>query len=114
MEQALRVGDAYALLIEYYVSNRNYEAAYKLLQDMRSRQIVLSPCVWPRYFSTDRNKNVMSGRGARHLRRSIALCIVCWLRSRIVFFVFLIVLCAPAPSVRPLGSTWQLPRAGYN
>ena len=48
VEQALRVGDAYALLIEYYVSNRNFEAAYKLLQDMRSRQIVLNPCVWPR------------------------------------------------------------------
>lgn len=43
VEVALRVGDCYALLVEFYVGQKNFEAAYKLLQDMRTRQIVLNP-----------------------------------------------------------------------
>lgn len=43
VEAALRVGDAYALLIEFYVGGRNFDAAFKLLEDMRQRRIVLNP-----------------------------------------------------------------------
>jgi len=43
VEAALRVGDAYALLIEFYVGTQNFQAAYELLQGMRSRRIVLNP-----------------------------------------------------------------------
>jgi intraflagellar transport protein 140 len=43
VETAIRVGDCFALLVEFYHSHKNYEAAFKLLQDMRQRQIVLNP-----------------------------------------------------------------------
>lgn len=43
VDTAIRVGDCFALLVEFYHSHKNYEAAFKLLQDMRQRQIVLNP-----------------------------------------------------------------------
>mmetsp|Transcript_83931 Transcript_83931/g.237404 ORF Transcript_83931/g.237404 Transcript_83931/m.237404 type:complete len:1469 (+) Transcript_83931:229-4635(+) len=43
VESALRVGDCFALLIEFYHGQKNYDAAYKLIENMRSRQIVLHP-----------------------------------------------------------------------
>jgi pentatricopeptide repeat protein len=43
VEAALRLGDAYALLVEFYVGGRHFDAAFKLLQDMRQRRIVLHP-----------------------------------------------------------------------
>ena len=38
-----QVGDCFALLIEFYHGQKNYDAAYKLIENMRSRQIVLHP-----------------------------------------------------------------------
>merc|ERR1711998_35764 len=43
VETALRVGDCFALLIEFYHGQKNFDAAYKLIENMRSRQIVLHP-----------------------------------------------------------------------
>jgi len=43
VETAIRIGDCFALLVEFYHSSKNYDGAYKLLQDMRQRQIVLNP-----------------------------------------------------------------------
>ena len=37
------MGDCFALLIEFYHGQKNYDAAYKLIENMRSRQIVLHP-----------------------------------------------------------------------
>jgi len=43
VEAALRVGDCYALLVEFYHGQGNYDAAYRLIESMRARQIVLHP-----------------------------------------------------------------------
>jgi len=43
VEAAIRVGDCYALLVEFYYGQANYEASYKLIESMRSRHIVLHP-----------------------------------------------------------------------
>eukprot|EP00276_Gloeochaete_wittrockiana_P002244 CAMPEP_0184673476 /NCGR_PEP_ID=MMETSP0308-20130426/86689_1 /TAXON_ID=38269 /ORGANISM="Gloeochaete witrockiana, Strain SAG 46.84" /LENGTH=1407 /DNA_ID=CAMNT_0027120965 /DNA_START=36 /DNA_END=4259 /DNA_ORIENTATION=- len=43
VETALRVGDVYALLIEFYYDQRNIEQAYHLIEKMRERNIILSP-----------------------------------------------------------------------
>lgn len=42
---ALRVGDAYALLIDYYYSEENMEQAYRLIQKMKDQKIVLKPYI---------------------------------------------------------------------
>eukprot|EP00854_Cymbomonas_tetramitiformis_P005426 gene5426-6578_t len=43
VESAIRVGDVFALLVEYYQSTQNYEQAYHLIEKMRDRNIILSP-----------------------------------------------------------------------
>ena len=48
VEMALRVGDCYALLIEFYYSSTpqkqpNWTAAYELIQEMKHRKIGLDP-----------------------------------------------------------------------
>lgn len=43
IEVAIRVGDGFALLIEYYYSENNYEQAYKLIEQMKRRNIILNP-----------------------------------------------------------------------
>ncbi len=48
VEMALRVGDCYALLIEFYYSSTpqkqpNWTAAYELIQEMKNRKIGLDP-----------------------------------------------------------------------
>ena len=40
---AVRVGDIFALLIDFYYSQRNYSQALRLIEDMRERKIILSP-----------------------------------------------------------------------
>ena len=41
--QAIRVGDAYALLVEYHFKANNAHDAFALVQQMRQRRIVLHP-----------------------------------------------------------------------
>eukprot|EP00698_Gefionella_okellyi_P002980 TRINITY_DN12813_c0_g1_i1.p1 TRINITY_DN12813_c0_g1~~TRINITY_DN12813_c0_g1_i1.p1 ORF type:complete len:1394 (-),score=371.65 TRINITY_DN12813_c0_g1_i1:33-4172(-) len=43
IEAAVRVGDVFALLIEFYYAQNNMQQAYKLIEEMRARQIVLGP-----------------------------------------------------------------------
>ncbi|KAJ9518877.1 hypothetical protein QJQ45_026278, partial [Haematococcus lacustris] len=43
MESGIRVGDVFALMIEYWYEARNALEAYKLIEQMRSRAIILSP-----------------------------------------------------------------------
>lgn len=39
----MRVGDVYALMIEYWYEQRNMQEAYKLVEQMRGRNIIISP-----------------------------------------------------------------------
>ena len=43
VQNSIRVGDVFALLIEFYYSQRQMQQAYELIENMRSRNIVLSP-----------------------------------------------------------------------
>ena len=43
METAIRVGDVYALMVEWFYSQNTMEQAYTLIEQMRSRSIILSP-----------------------------------------------------------------------
>ena len=43
IETAIRVGDCFALLIEYYYSVKRMEEAYDLMERMKARRIVLNP-----------------------------------------------------------------------
>eukprot|EP00741_Cyanophora_paradoxa_P007333 tig00001107_g7093.t1 len=43
IELALRVGDVFALLIEFYAGQQDYPNAYQLIERMRDRKIILSP-----------------------------------------------------------------------
>ena len=45
VESAVRVGDVFALLVEYYHSQGNMQQAYMLIEKMRGRNIILSPYV---------------------------------------------------------------------
>jgi intraflagellar transport protein 140 len=42
-DSAIRVGDCFALLVEYYHARREWPRAYQTLEDMRRRRIVLHP-----------------------------------------------------------------------
>lgn len=42
-EQAIRVGDVYALMVEWYYSQQQLQQAHALVQQMRGRAIILAP-----------------------------------------------------------------------
>lgn len=43
IDNAIRVGDVFALLIEYYYKAKEFQKAYALIQQMRDRNIIISP-----------------------------------------------------------------------
>jgi len=43
VDTAIRVGDVFALLVEYYYSVQNYQEAYNVIQRMRASKIILNP-----------------------------------------------------------------------
>jgi intraflagellar transport protein 140 len=43
IDNAIRVGDVFALLIEYYYKINDYQKAFSLIEQMRDRNIILSP-----------------------------------------------------------------------
>ena len=43
VEAAIRVGDVYALMVEWFYSQRQMEQAHQLVEKMRGRGIILSP-----------------------------------------------------------------------
>ena len=43
VEAAIRVGDVYALMVEWFYSQQQMEQAHNLVEKMRSRGIILSP-----------------------------------------------------------------------
>lgn len=42
-DQAIRVGDVYALMVEWYYSQQQLQQAHALVERMRGRAIILSP-----------------------------------------------------------------------
>ena len=42
-QASIRIGDVYALLVEFYYAQRNMEQAFRLIESMRQRGIVLAP-----------------------------------------------------------------------
>eukprot|EP00192_Tetraselmis_astigmatica_P000931 CAMPEP_0117694304 /NCGR_PEP_ID=MMETSP0804-20121206/27375_1 /TAXON_ID=1074897 /ORGANISM="Tetraselmis astigmatica, Strain CCMP880" /LENGTH=1395 /DNA_ID=CAMNT_0005507981 /DNA_START=130 /DNA_END=4318 /DNA_ORIENTATION=+ len=42
-EASIRIGDVFAMLVEYHHGQRNFERAYQLVEKMRVRRIILSP-----------------------------------------------------------------------
>lgn len=42
IEQSVRVGDVFALLVEYHTSQGDHQSGYTLIEQMRDRNIVLS------------------------------------------------------------------------
>jgi len=51
LDEAIRSGDCYALLIEYYYSENNFEQAYQYLKQMEQRNIEVEPYVEKRILS---------------------------------------------------------------
>jgi intraflagellar transport protein 140 len=47
IDSALRSGDIFALLIEFYAQQKNYKAAYEVVQKMQRARIILSPYLDP-------------------------------------------------------------------
>jgi len=45
VETAVRVGDVFAQLVEYYAETRNYEEAHRTVERMRARNIILNPYI---------------------------------------------------------------------
>ena len=43
LQASIRIGDVYALLVEFYYAQRNMEQAFRLIENMRQRGIVLAP-----------------------------------------------------------------------
>mmetsp|Transcript_34850 Transcript_34850/g.64867 ORF Transcript_34850/g.64867 Transcript_34850/m.64867 type:complete len:98 (+) Transcript_34850:3-296(+) len=43
IDNAVRIGDIFAQLVEYYSDFRDYESAYRTVERMRERGIVLTP-----------------------------------------------------------------------
>jgi len=59
VESAVRVGDVYALLVEYYHQQGNMQQAYVLIEKMRERKIILNP-----YLDTELIEEVYRTMGA--------------------------------------------------
>lgn len=43
LQQAIRIGDVYALLVEFYSAQKNMERAFHFIQRMRGANIMLGP-----------------------------------------------------------------------
>ncbi|KAJ1627583.1 hypothetical protein T492DRAFT_876543 [Pavlovales sp. CCMP2436] len=43
IEGAIRVGDIFALMVEWFASQRDYQQAYQSIQKMRARNLLLAP-----------------------------------------------------------------------
>ena len=43
IERAIRVGDIFALLVEFYYGNNSFSQAHEMIERMRDRNIVLNP-----------------------------------------------------------------------
>lgn len=43
MDAGIRIGDVFALMVEYWYEQRNAEEAFRLIEQMRSRGIILAP-----------------------------------------------------------------------
>merc|ERR1719453_1718019 len=68
VETAIRVGDGFALLIEFYYAQRNFEQAYRLIEKMRERHIILNP-----YLDQDMINNIYQAVGVSVGRNQQAL-----------------------------------------
>ena len=58
VETAIRIGDVYAQLIEYYYGQSNSEDAYHYLQKMRASNIIITP-----YLDPEMVENIYSAMG---------------------------------------------------
>eukprot|EP00755_Sulcionema_specki_P015940 Sspe_Gene.9975::Locus_3352_Transcript_1_1_Confidence_1.000_Length_4513::g.9975::m.9975/K19672/IFT140; intraflagellar transport protein 140 len=66
IDGAVRVGDVYALLVEFYVGQHQYELAYQLIEKMRQRQIVLSY-----YLESQLVESVYQAMGVEYVEQDI-------------------------------------------
>ena len=64
IEGAVRVGDIFALLVEFYTGRQEYEQAYQLIEQMRDRQIVL-----PLYLESQLVQAVYSAMGVEYVEQ---------------------------------------------
>ena len=62
-DTGIRVGDVFALMIEYWYEQRNAAQAYKLVEQMRSRNIILSPYLDQRMLEDIYKVGVCGGGG---------------------------------------------------
>jgi len=68
VEAAVRVGDVFALLIEFYHSQGNMQQAYVLIEKMRERKIILNP-----YLDSQLIEQVYTAMGESHLDATSSL-----------------------------------------
>ena len=47
VEEAIRLGDVFAQLIEHYYDKNNYQDAYKYLEKMKAKKIIVTPYLDP-------------------------------------------------------------------
>jgi intraflagellar transport protein 140 len=45
IEHAVRAGDIFAVLIEYYYETKNYQTCYEMLKKMQERKIIATPYI---------------------------------------------------------------------
>ena len=47
VEEAIRLGDVFAQMIEHYYDKKNYQDAYKYLEKMKKKNIIVTPYLDP-------------------------------------------------------------------
>eukprot|EP01061_Rhynchopus_euleeides_P011970 TRINITY_DN21580_c0_g3_i1.p1 TRINITY_DN21580_c0_g3~~TRINITY_DN21580_c0_g3_i1.p1 ORF type:complete len:1443 (+),score=619.87 TRINITY_DN21580_c0_g3_i1:178-4506(+) len=67
IEGAVRVGDIFALLVEFYTGRQEYDQAYQLIEQMRDRQIVL-----PLYLESQLVQAVYNAMGVEYVEQETA------------------------------------------
>ena len=62
VEAAIRVGDVYALMVEWFHSQGQMDQAYNLIEKMQTRSIILSPCASRSHSSSDLGEDHLGRR----------------------------------------------------
>ena len=68
-EQAVRIGDVFALLVEYYHAEGNMQQSYVLIEKMQERKIIINP-----YLDTEL---VCLQENCMQRRRAFRVCRLC-------------------------------------
>lgn len=65
-EQAVRIGDVFALLVEYYHAEGNMQQSYVLIEKMQERKIIINP-----YLDTELVRRVDNCMQPMHAQTSV-------------------------------------------